>query len=180
MTDVNNSAVHADSALDIQDTAAAQLLNRCRRQGVHICCAESLTGGLLADAFVRIPGASDTFLGSVNTYAVAAKSRILGVDHQWLEDHGPVNVYTAEHMATGALRLFSCDGIALSTTGVAGPGPDGDIPAGTVYVGCALSTGEVFTQECHFSGNRPQIRRASVVAALELALRHAVDRIHSL
>ncbi len=159
--------------LDVQDTLARQLLELCLNKGIYICCAESLTGGLLADAFVRIPGASQVFRGSVNTYAVDTKARILGVDAQWLEQHGPVNAYTAENMATGALELFACRGLALSTTGVAGPGPDGDIPAGTVFIGCADSrqdTVSVRAQEYHFEGSRAQIRCQSVIAALRYAI----------
>lgn len=153
-----------------QDTIAARLLDMARSNNLKICCAESLTGGLVADALVRIPGASDTYVGSVNTYAVMEKTRILGVDKTWLDENGPVNAFTAEHMAAGALELFDCTGIALSTTGVAGPGPDGDIPAGTVFVAVAFSDGHVYSRECHFSGNREEVRRASVSSVLHLAL----------
>lgn len=160
-------------------SVAKDLLDLCRARGMKICCAESLTGGLLADAFVSVPGASDTYRGSVNTYAADSKASILGVSSEWLAAHGPVNSFTAESMALGALHLFGCDGegvneeqsgIALSTTGVAGPGPDGDIPAGTVFLGCALSDGRVRTRECHFSGGRAEVRRKAVEAALDLGL----------
>ncbi|WP_418968668.1 CinA family protein [Alloscardovia omnicolens] len=156
--------------LEKQDEYARLLLERCRMLGIHICCAESLTGGLLCDAFVRIPGASDTFRGGVNTYAVDTKASILGVDRAFLDEHGPVNFFTAQHMAQGALQLFDCDGIALSTTGVAGPGPDGDIPAGTVYIGCARSGGKTLSVVRFFSGSRAEVRHAAVCAALEYAV----------
>lgn len=152
-----------------QDELAQSLLKRLRISHKEVCCAESLTGGLLGDAFVRIPGASDTYEGTVNTYAIRQKTQLLGVDSAWLEAHGAVNAYTAEHMALGALELFDCDGIALSTTGVAGPGPDGSIPAGTVFVGVALSDGRVASLECRFDGDRESVRRQSVYAALEFA-----------
>ncbi|TCD54846.1 CinA family protein [Alloscardovia theropitheci] len=158
------------SLLSKQDELSRRLLEVCSTMNRKICCAESLTGGLLADAFVRIPGASATYRGSINTYAVDTKASILGVDSTWLDAHGPVNSYTAEHMATGALELFACDGIALSTTGVAGPGPDGNIPAGTVYIGCAVTRGEVLSRRYLFTGDRELIRYKSVCAAIELAL----------
>lgn len=110
---------------------------------MKIACAESLTGGLLADAFVRIPGASNVFLGSAVTYDIRAKATILDVDRGLLEREGAVHPEVARQMAIDTARLYTQreDGdvvIGLSTTGVAGPGPDGDKPAGLVYVGVSL------------------------------------------
>ncbi|MFD0704906.1 CinA family protein [Alloscardovia venturai] len=162
------------STSEEQDDKAREVLDSCQRLGLQLCCAESLTGGLLADAFVRIPGASQTYLGSINSYAISAKKYILGVDESYLDEHGPVNAYTAEHMALGALQVFHCSGIALSTTGVAGPGPDGDIPAGTVFIAVALSPTNVFSRQLYLSGSREEVRRTTVREVLEFAL-HCVQ-----
>lgn len=126
-----------------RDTFAAAILRTCESHGLRIACAESLTAGLLADAFVRIPGASTVFLGSAVTYDIRAKASILGVDRALLAREGAVHPEVARQMAVATARLYAQpeDGdtvIGLATTGVAGPGPDGDKPAGLVYVGVSL------------------------------------------
>lgn len=125
------------------DEAAAVILKRCRAARVWIAAAESLTGGLLADAFVRIPGASTVFLGSAVTYDIAAKASILRVNEALLRREGAVHPMVAAQMASSTARLYDQAAyrhrvIGLSTTGVAGPGPDGDKPAGLVYVGISV------------------------------------------
>ena len=132
---------------------AARILDNSVQLGFHISAAESLTGGLLADAFVSVPGASKVFCGSAVTYDIHAKSKILGVDAHLLQTEGAVFKDVAMQMAVGTSRIYRGAGwkyedqsaddsrfpiIGLSTTGVAGPGPDGNKPAGLVYVGIRL------------------------------------------
>lgn len=143
---------------------AARILDNSVQLGFHISAAESLTGGLLADAFVSVPGASKVFCGSAVTYDIHAKSKILGVDAHLLQTEGAVYKDVAMQMAVGASHIYRGAGwkyeddsaddsaddsrfpmIGLSTTGVAGPGPDGNKPAGLVYVGILLP------QVCDFS-----------------------------
>lgn len=162
------------------DELAGGLLRLCERRGAHIACAESLTGGLLADAFVRIPGASRVFLGSAVTYDIRAKASILGVDRDLLEREGAVHPEVARQMAAGVSRLYDqpeYEGriVGLSTTGVAGPGPDGDKPAGLVYVGCRLPgelTGDgrdlLIARELRLDGTREQVRRRTVHGLLSI------------
>lgn len=132
---------------------AVRILSNSVQLGFHIAAAESLTGGLLADAFVCVPGASRVFCGSAVTYDIHAKAKILGVDAHLLQTEGAVFRDVAMQMAVGASRIYRGAGweyeddssvdssfpiIGLSTTGVAGPGPDGSKPAGLVYVGVLL------------------------------------------
>ncbi len=136
-----------------------------------IAAAESLTGGLLADAFVRVPGASKVFLGSAVTYDIRAKASILGVDSDLLHSQGAVHPEVARQMAFGAARLYAQSEygdrvFGLSTTGVAGPGPDGDKPAGLVYVGFSIPAGfgefpsrETVACELRLQGAREDVRR---------------------
>ena len=128
---------------ELCDSLAAGILKICEANNTKIACAESLTGGLLADAFVRIPGASNVLLGSAVTYDINAKASILHVDKALLDREGAVHPEVARQMAVGTARLYSQPEygdriIGLSTTGVAGPGPDGDKPAGLVYVGLRI------------------------------------------
>ncbi|MFU0573301.1 CinA family protein [Gardnerella greenwoodii] len=136
---------------------AERILSNSVQLGFHIAAAESLTGGLLADAFVSVPGASRVFCGSAVTYDIHAKAKILGVDAHLLQTEGAVFKDVAMQMAVGASFIYRGSGwkyeedsskdsledssfpiIGLSTTGVAGPGPDGSKPAGLVYIGVLL------------------------------------------
>lgn len=148
------SALANDLVNDSTDVLVSKILDFCANKSLHICCAESLTGGLLADSFVKIPGASKVFLGSAVTYDIREKSKILGVDPDLLKTFGAVEPSVAKQMAFGCARLYSGSKwqyeclepkkdvdnadfpvIGFSTTGVAGPGPDGIKPAGLAYVG---------------------------------------------
>ncbi|RSX55765.1 damage-inducible protein CinA [Bifidobacterium dolichotidis] len=165
------------------DQIAADILQWCVEHNVHIACAESLTGGLLADAFVRVPGASRVFLGSAVTYDIRAKHSVLGVDEKRLEQYGAVDPQVALQMAQLTAKLFDqpeYEGriIGLSTTGVAGPGPDGDKPAGLVFVGVSFpNICDDWIRSPHsvirlqLQGNREIIRHRSVCCILE-NLRH--------
>ncbi|PJM72588.1 damage-inducible protein CinA [Bifidobacterium primatium] len=164
-----------------RDYHAARVLSLCERRGLFIACAESLTGGLLADAFVRVPGASRVFLGSAVTYDIHAKAGVLGVDERLLDAEGAVHPEVARQMARDTARLYCTRPeyrgrvIGLSTTGVAGPGPDGDKPAGLVYIGLCVPTDVehrgymLESRELRLQGSREDVRRATVgrvVAAL--------------
>ncbi len=99
-----------DSVEELQaycDDQAAAILEWCRERDVKIACAESLTGGLLADAFVRIPGASQVFLGSAVTYDIHAKVSVLGVNAELLRREGAVHPQVAIEMAQRTAQLFS-------------------------------------------------------------------------
>jgi nicotinamide-nucleotide amidase len=136
-----------------------------------LVCAESCTGGLIAATCTSIPGSSDWFEGSFVTYQARTKRRVLGVAASTLQQHGVVSESTAREMAIGALERSEAD-IAVGVTGVAGPaGGDIDHPVGTVWFAWASRTDRaiVVRQTAHrvFPGNREQVRRAAVAAALE-------------
>lgn len=162
------------------DALASAFLDLCVRRDWKIACAESLTGGLLADAFIRIPGASRVMLGSAVTYDIAAKASVLGVDADLLAREGAVHPEVARQMAAGAARLYAQPEyggriVGLSTTGVAGPGPDGDKPAGLVYVGVCWPGDETAGQkpcveahELHLHGDRERVRLGTVLHVLQI------------
>ncbi|MBT1165680.1 CinA family protein [Bifidobacterium simiarum] len=187
----------ADDRQQIRDGLAESVLGICLDRHWFIAASESLTGGLLADAFVRIPGASRVFLGSAVTYDINAKAAILGVDAALLRREGAVHPQVACQMAEATARLYDTHDdlrhrvVGLSTTGVAGPGPDGDKPAGLVYVGISLpedrssedrsSEGDpiegdpteehdaartTHVSELHLRGDRETVRRNTVEAVL--------------
>ena len=101
---------------------AQQVVDLLRFNRATICTAESITGGEIASTLVAIPGASEVFSGGVVTYTVHSKIKVLGISDIEL-GHGVVSKEVALGMAVRARELFASD-FALSSTGVAGPGPD--------------------------------------------------------
>ena len=153
------------------DDMAARILRFCEAHDVKIVAAESLTGGLLADAFVRVPGASRVFLGSAVTYDIRAKASILGVDRGLLEREGAVHPEVARQMAASVAGLYGQPEyadrvIGLSTTGVAGPGPDVGvrIPAAISPDGVPSVT----AHELHLTGGREEVRRGAVFSLVQI------------
>lgn len=143
------------AAADLAGEVHAALLDR----GETVCCAESLTGGGLADLLSGTPGASATFRGGVVSYATEVKRSVLGVTAAQV-----VSADCAGQMATGVRRVVGADW-ALSTTGVAGPTPQEGRPVGTVYVGLAGPAG-VVVHRFRLAGERDAIRAGTCAAAL--------------
>ena len=147
-----------------------------RAGGETVATAESLTGGRLAARLTDVPGASETYLGGVVTYATALKQSLLDVDEQIVEDHGVVSAECAKAMASG-VRAVTGATYAVSTTGVAGPTPQEGKPVGTVFVGIS-GPGVLEAVALELPGERLQIQERTcdeALAALESALRTAVD-----
>ena len=148
-------------------TRAETLLAALGARGLTLAVAESLTGGLLSDALVRVPGASTVFRGGIVSYATDLEATVLGVDPTLLLEHVAVHPEVARQMAEGVRRACRAD-VGISTTGVAGPDPqDGHAP-GEVHVGVATSR-ETRVLRVDLSGSRAEIRAGAVDAVLELA-----------
>ena len=137
--------------------------------GKTLVTAESLTGGGIGAALTAVPGSSAIYKGGIISYTDWVKETILGVSHETLEIHGAVSLQTAEEMAVGVRKLLQAD-VAVSVTGLAGPGGDeyGN-PVGTVCVGFS-NEWESFAMKYHFAGNREAVRNQTIRAALELVL----------
>lgn len=136
--------------------------------GATVGVAESLTGGLLAAALTEPAGASAAVRGGLVVYATELKARLAGVPVPLLDAQGPVSPDVAAALAAGARDRLSAT-YGLSTTGVAGPDPQGDAPVGTVYVGLAGPDGGT-VRRLALTGDRAAIRAAAVAAALDLLL----------
>ena len=147
---------------------ARALLHAASDRGVTLAIAESLTGGQVASSLVEVPGASRVLVGTVVAYATRIKAQLLGVDAAHLERTGPVDRDVALQMAHGVRRLLRAD-LGLATTGVAGPGPADGHPAGTIHVAVVAPWGQRH-RELRLSGDRSQIRLATVMEVCELAI----------
>ena len=152
-------------------TGAEALLALARRRKVMIATAESCTGGLIAGAITDIAGSSDIFDRGFVTYSNAAKTDMLGVQAATLAHFGAVSEEVAREMADGALARSAAD-LAVSVTGIAGPGGSGHKPEGRVCFGLAQSGHATVTETIDYGPlGRSNVRRASVVHALHLLIR---------
>lgn len=150
--------------------AAQALIERLSSGSMTVATAESCTGGMIGEVLTSVPGASGCYGFGFITYANEAKENLLGVSHQTLDSHGAVSPQTACEMAEGALRVSSAD-IAISVTGIAGPGGgSAQKPVGLVYIGIASAGTQTVAYKNNFGGDRDAVRRATVKRALELAL----------
>jgi nicotinamide-nucleotide amidase len=151
-------------------TQAEALLARARAAGARVVTAESCTGGLLAGAITEVPGSSDIFDRGFVTYSNAAKVEMLGVAEATLAAHGAVSEEVAREMAEGALARSGAT-LAVSVTGIAGPGGSEFKPEGRVCFGLAAVDGTVRTETCDFGASgRAEVRRRAVEHALALLL----------
>jgi len=155
-------------------TDAAALIDLCRDKGLTLASAESCTGGMIGAALTDIAGSSDVFERGVISYSNAAKVALLGVSEATLTAHGAVSEDVAREMAEGLLARAPVD-IAVSVTGIAGPGGSEHKPEGRVCFGLASSAGtRVETVEFGALG-RARVRAAATAHALALIAAAARD-----
>ncbi len=147
---------------------ATALVERLRRDGLRLSAAESCTGGLLSATIVDVPGASEVFLGGAICYDDKVKELLLGVESKLLAQNGAVSAAVAESMAHNVRDRTGSD-LSVAITGIAGPtGGTESKPVGTVWI-AALGPGEVLdVQRFVFDGDREDIRRQSVNAAIKM------------
>jgi nicotinamide-nucleotide amidase len=144
-------------------TGLAHILEILSERGETISVAESLTGGGLAQALTSLPGSSDIFRGSVTAYQNEIKSSLLQVQSELLSEFGAVSEEVAAAMAHGIKDLMGSTW-AISTTGVAGPGPSEGVAAGTVWV--AIDGPISQTLQLELSGTREIVRNATIAGAI--------------
>ena len=137
--------------------------------GKTLATAESCTGGGIGAALTAIPGSSAVYKGGIISYTNWVKHNLLGVDQHLLDTLGAVSAPVAEAMAKGAREAIQAD-IAVSVTGLAGPGGDefGN-PVGLVFIGYS-DAGKTLSRRFLFPGSREEIRQAACRAALKLIL----------
>ncbi|NNK79033.1 MAG: CinA family protein [Litoreibacter sp.] len=150
--------------------SAQKILEIARAKGVMITTAESCTGGLIAGSLTEIPGSSKVLDRGFVTYSNDAKMAMLGVRAATLEAHGAVSEEVAAEMAEGALYNSKAE-LALSVTGIAGPGGSDHKPEGRVCFGVAQVGAPTRTETVEFGARgRSAVRAASVAHGIALLL----------
>ncbi len=158
-------ALYSTDGSRVDDQVAELLARR------SLAVAESCTGGLMAARMTERAGSSAYFAGGVVAYSNEAKVSLLGVDPGLIERHGAVSLEVADAMADGALARFDAD-VALSITGVAGPGGGTEAkPVGYVCWCAALAGGPRLTRDTRLPGDRADIRDRSTTVGMHLLRR---------
>jgi PncC family amidohydrolase len=158
--------------LDDGDYHLAERLGEALVQaGMRLAVAESCTGGMLGSWITAVPGSSAWFLGGVISYDNGVKEGLLGVSRDIISERGAVSAECAVAMSHGVLNLVKAD-LALSVTGVAGPGGGTDAkPVGLTYI--ALVGPDYERVEQHiWHADRHRNREHSARRALEIALEY--------
>ena len=146
------------------------LLARARYWGLRIATAESCTGGMVAAALTDVAGSSDVFERGFVTYSNAAKVELLGVSPGTLAAQGAVSEAVAREMAEGAVAHSAAD-LAVSITGIAGPGGSEFKPEGRVCFGLARKGRETRVETVEFGASgRAKVRAAARDHALRLLM----------
>ena len=162
---------------DQDDTLEATVGRLLKKAGMTLSAAESCTGGEISHLITSVPGSSAYYLGSVTSYAVSVKEKVLGVPAETIEKFGVVSGEVAAAMAEGVRKVTGSD-YAISTTGLAGPDGDAFNPVGTVWIGVAGPNG-VKKEKRHFRNDRKRnIQRFSAEALNILRLQILEDLSH--
>lgn len=143
------------------------VLNKLIHKKLTISFAESCTGGKLISSLIKYSGASEVVDTGIVTYSNASKIRELNVREEILQTYGAVSHQTCYEMVKGLMEKTGSD-ISVSVTGIAGPnGGTLEKPVGLVYIGIGFS-GEIFTFENKFTGDRELIQNRTVIKALKI------------
>ncbi|MBP5405013.1 MAG: CinA family protein [Clostridia bacterium] len=161
-------AIYADEDVSL----AKCIIDRLAFYGRSLSVAESLTGGLVTDRLVSVPGCSEVLIEGLVTYSNASKAARLGVDPKAISKFGAVSAEVARQMATGLVKAGA--DIAVSTTGIAGPsGGSEEKPVGLTYIGIADEM-KVTANELLFKGDREEVRNQAANTALFLLWKRIV------
>lgn len=171
----SSSDTPADIASDLSveslqkeiEQRSKDVIKKATDKSLQLSTAESCTGGLIAGSLTAIAGSSAVVQGGVVSYSNDVKQGVLGVSQTDLASKGAVSSEVAQQMCEGSRKLLKTD-IAVSVTGIAGPGGgSAEKPVGTVWFGVASAAGTK-SEVKHFDGDREQVRLQTVLYALEL------------
>lgn len=162
-----------------QDTLEEVVGRLLRQQKLTVAVAESCTGGLIGYRLTQVPGSSAYVDRGALCYSNQAKTDMLGVPAPLIEQHGAVSREVAEAMARG-MRDGAGVSVALSVTGIAGPGGATETkPVGLVYIGLDGGGDDVMAKEFRFNGDRSAIRQRAAQAALDMLRRWLIARVQT-
>jgi len=149
----------------VQELAQA-LGEKLTQAGLVVATAESCTGGGVAYAITEISGSSQWFDRSFVTYSNDAKTQMIDVDKELIEQYGAVSEQVVQQMAIGAVKNSDAD-IAVALSGIAGPdGGTLEKPVGTVCISWYNAHSGSKTASYLFVGDRSDVRTQAIRLAL--------------
>lgn len=152
------------------DNILRYIIQALASENKTLSCAESCTGGGIAQMFTSISGSSEVFKGGIVSYANSTKKAWLGVDEETFKSYGAVSELCIREMLEGVLKRSSTD-FAVATSGIAGPsGGTADKPVGTIFIGARAKNGEAIVERVLLQGDREYIQRQSCYHAIRLLL----------
>ncbi len=164
--------------MDLLSQLAAELGRLLQTLKAQVTTAESCTGGGIAEAITRIAGSSAWFEAGFVTYSNQQKTKQLDVPQPLFDEVGAVSREVVQAMVRGA-QTQSGARFAVAVSGVAGPGGGSqEKPVGTVWLAWGVGN-EVSAERRHFAGDRDEVRRQTVIAALEGLIRRTVREIEN-
>jgi len=155
---------------------AEQVGMALKTRAMMLAIAESCTGGWVGEAVTAVPGSSPWFDRGFITYTNEAKQEMLGVSAATLGQCGAVSEQTVLEMVSGVLNNSRAQ-VALAISGIAGPGGGApEKPVGTVWFAWGFKNGAVASERQQFAGDRYEVRRQAVKAALQGLLGRLLDK----
>ena len=151
---------------------AKEIIDLANLNKAVIASAESCTGGMLSSAITEIPGSSVIFECGFVTYSNISKMELLSVKENTLNFYGAVSEEVAGEMAIGAINNSKAN-LAISITGIAGPGGSNIKPEGMVCFAIAFES-EIKLIETKKWGalGRNNIRQKATLHGLKLLSRN--------
>lgn len=151
------------------DTLQNAIGGLLRGTGMTLSAAESCTGGMISSLITSVPGASDYYLGSVISYAVAVKQKVLDIHPEVIASYGVVSSEVTAAMAEG-VRKVTGSTYSVATTGLAGPAGDDRNEVGTVWIGVSGPHGTSTVKKLYKNDRKTNIERFTSAALDTLRL----------
>lgn len=151
--------IYSDQDDSLEETVGRML----KASGKTLSAAESCTGGEISHLITSVAGSSAYYLGSVTSYAISVKEKVLGVPAETIEKYGVVSSEVAAAMAEGVRALTGSD-YAVATTGLAGPGGDEKNPVGTVWIAVTGPAGTRTIRRSYKNDRKRNIERFAAAA----------------
>lgn len=154
------------------------VLSYLQEKKLILTTAESCTAGQIIHLLAQIPGSGESLDAGYVVYSEDAKKRILNVKQTTIDHYSLTSEAVAREMVEGALAKSPAT-VAVATTGIAGPEPLDDIPAGTICLSWGLLVSHrlfLFSETKHFSGSRSHVlTQAATYALVKIPMFHQVS-----
>ena len=150
---------------------AKEIIDLANLNKAVIASAESCTGGMLSSAITEVPGSSVIFECGFVAYSNISKMELLSVKENTLNFYGAVSEEVAGEMAIGAINNSKAN-LAISITGIAGPGGSNKKPEGMVCFSIAFENEIKLTETKKWGAlGRNIIRQKATLHGLRLLSR---------